>query len=214
MLSTGQLAKETFLVGTLKIGLPTADVYSDGVLMFKLYRGFPHHPDCDIWDGWKIMNETCLAGIPDEQLQYENHPTWATMLVVPFLLNYIASWYTWYRIAQRKRKKFTWLACLLGLYPQLRAANIIRELWKEPNKGLAKKKKFDRELCETEVFLEAVPTTFILTFIIARFDSNMRNRRAAFQLEPDEQTDLFLITYLTSIITASLGMAKVLKVKS
>ena len=140
------------------------------------------------------------------------------MLVVPFLLNYIASWYTWYRIAQRKRKKFTWLACLMGLYPQLRAANIIRELWRDPRRGtrrgIAKKKKFDRELCETEVFLEAVPTTFILTFIIARFDSNMRNRRAAFQLEPDEQTDLFLITYLTSIITASLGMAKVLKVKS
>ena len=210
MLSTGQLAKETFLVGTLKIGLPTADVYSDGALMFKLYRGFPHHPDCDNWDGWKIVNETCLAGIPEDQLQYEHHPTWATMLLVPFLLNYIASWYTWYRIAKHQRKQFTWMACLVGLYPQFRAANIIRELWRDPKRGLAKKKKFDRELCETEVFLEAVPTTFILTFIIARFDSGMTNRRAAFQLEPD----LFLVTYLTSIITASLGMAKILKVKS
>ena len=44
MLSTGQLAKETFLVGTLKIGLPTADVYSDGALMYKLYKGYLYHP--------------------------------------------------------------------------------------------------------------------------------------------------------------------------
>ena len=103
---------------------------------------------------------------------------------------------------------------LVGLYPQLRAVNIIRELWRDLKRGLSKKQKFERDLSEKEVFLEAVPTTFILTFIIARFDSGVRNRRAAFQLEPDEQTDLFLITYLTSIITASLGMAKVLKVKS
>ena len=64
--------------------------------------------------------------IPTEEVEYESHPTWATMLLVPFLLNYFASWFTWYRID--KRKQITWLACLFNVYPQLRAASVIREL--------------------------------------------------------------------------------------
>ena len=79
------------------------------------------------------------------------------------MLNYIASWYAWYQID--KRKQITWLSCLVGLYPQLRAVNIIRELWRDPKRGLSKKKKFEQDLSEKEVFLEAVPTTFILTYI-------------------------------------------------
>ena len=46
MLSTVQLVKESFLIGTLKIGLPTADVGSDGALIYNLYGGFSHHPNC------------------------------------------------------------------------------------------------------------------------------------------------------------------------
>ena len=76
----------------------------------------------------------CFAEIPREQLQYDHHPTWATMILVPFLLNYFAGWYVWYRVD--KRMKFTWLACFFGLYPQLRALNIIQELWKNPERGL------------------------------------------------------------------------------
>ena len=46
----------------------------------------------------------------------------------------LCGWYVRYRID--KRKKFTWPACFLGLHPQLSAANIIRELWKNPERGL------------------------------------------------------------------------------
>ena len=35
-------------------------------------------------------------------------------------------------------------------------ASIIRELWRNPKRGLAKKRKFERENSETEVFLEAI----------------------------------------------------------
>ena len=138
MLSTGQKVKETFLIGTLNIGLPTADVYSDGALIYTLYRGFPYHPSCN-WYNYDY--DTCMAGIPEEQLEYDHHLTWATMLLIPFLLNYFASWYAWYMID--KRKQITWLACLLNLYPQLRAATIIRELWRDPKRGLAKKRMFE-----------------------------------------------------------------------
>ena len=79
--------------------------------------------------------------IPTEEVEYESHPTWATMLLVPFLLNYFASWFTWYRID--KRKKITWLACLFNVYPQLRAASVIRELWRDSKRGLSEKKRFE-----------------------------------------------------------------------
>ena len=46
MLSTVHQAKETFLIGTLNIGLPMVDVGSDGTLIYTLYRGFPYHPNC------------------------------------------------------------------------------------------------------------------------------------------------------------------------
>ena len=158
--------KETVLIGTLNIAMPTQDVFSDGAQMYKFYRGNPYHPSCEIWGReWNrilnhtydnlTVNETCLDGIPKEQLKYDHHPTWATLLLIPFLLNYIASWYAWYQTD--KRKQFTWLACLVGLYPQLRAGIIIRELLRDQKRGLTEKKKFERELSENEVFSEKYP---------------------------------------------------------
>ena len=47
MLTTAEKVKETLLLGTLNIGLPTSDVYSDGALMYEFYRGYPFHPDCE-----------------------------------------------------------------------------------------------------------------------------------------------------------------------
>ena len=62
MLSTGQLVKESLLIGTLNIGLPTADVGSDGVLIYKLYRGVPYHPNCPYYAGtlWVSIQFICI----------------------------------------------------------------------------------------------------------------------------------------------------------
>ena len=87
MLSTGQLVRETVLMGTLNVGLPTVDVYTDGVQIFKFYRGYAYHPSCWPMDehNFTIFNETCFGQMPREEVEYENHPIWATMLLVPFL---------------------------------------------------------------------------------------------------------------------------------
>ena len=177
--------------------------------MYTLYTGFPNHPDCD--DVVDTQLKTCLDGIPEEQLQYDYHPFWATMLLVPFLLNYFASWYAWYRVD--KKKQITWLACVFNLYPQLRAASIIRDMWNDPKRGLSRKRKFEREISEAEVFLEAVPTTFIMTYMRGRFIGgySIGNVRAGILLGIFSD-NLFRFTFLTSFITAGLGMAKVLKV--
>ena len=127
MLSTGQLVRETVLMGTLNVGLPTVDVFTDGMQIFKFYRGYAYHPSCWPMDehNLTIFNETCLGQMPREEVEYENHPVWATMLLVPFLLNYLAGWHRWYR--EDKNRGLTWPACLVGLYLPLRAASIIRE---------------------------------------------------------------------------------------
>ena len=132
------------------------------------------------------------------------------MLLVPSLLNYMAGWYTWYQVD--KKKKFTWPACLLGVYPQLRAANVIRELWRNPKRGLAKKRKFERDVGQLEVFLEAVPTTYIMTYMGTRASIGTTTLLGLTGAPGSSNRKLFLLSFLTSIISASLGMAKSLKV--
>ena len=62
---------ETLIIGTFNIALPTADVGTDGNLIYTLFRGFPFHPDCILAS---VINETCLGEIPEEKWQYESHP--------------------------------------------------------------------------------------------------------------------------------------------
>ena len=69
----------------LNILRPTADVFSDIVLVVKLYSG--------------------------------DHPAMATFLLMPFLLNYIVCFYTFFRLTTN-RKMYTFIFPLLNLYPQ------------------------------------------------------------------------------------------------
>ena len=46
MLSTAQLVRETLVFGTFQIGLRTTDVGTDGAFIYKLFGGFPYHPNC------------------------------------------------------------------------------------------------------------------------------------------------------------------------
>ena len=161
MLTTREKVRESAIIAGLNIVLPTTDVYSDGAYILKLFWGLPFHPDCE-GDHFSI-NTTCLAGMADgKKLQYERHPVWASLMLIPFLTTYLTTWIAWHRID--KRKHLTWIACVFNLYPQFKAANVIYHLWRNPKKGLAKKRKFERELSEMEVFLEAVPVTYILTY--------------------------------------------------
>ena len=201
---------ETLIIGTFNIALPTADVGTDGKLIYELSRGFSFDLDCISGSGnFASINATCLEEIPEKNRQYQPHPGWAALVLVPFLLNYFASWFTWYRID--KRKKITWLACLFNVYPQLRAANVIRELWRDPKKGVVKKRKFQQEFSEAEVYLESVFATFVMTYMLASLDSGTdSNIRAGHHL--GEGNNLFWITYLTSFFSAGLGMAKSFKI--
>ena len=170
--------KETFLLGSLNVALPTVDVYSDLALTTKLF--------------------------------YNGHPNWASLLLGPFLVNYTLSWIAWF--TTEKQKKFTWIAALLGCYPQLVAARIIWLFWTQPKKGVREKKHLERNLMENEIFTEAVPSALIMTFLMV------------VNLWTEDEDDvigasvkggsnyLFFVTFFTSVLSAGLGLAKCLKV--
>ena len=87
-------------MGMLSIALPTVNVYSDGTLVYILYTSYGFHKSCEIWanhsrpssdktiEHFEGFDETCLAGITEEQLKYDYHRYWANILMVPFFLNY------------------------------------------------------------------------------------------------------------------------------
>ena len=181
--------KETLLMGSLQVVLPTSDVYTDLALIIKLYNS--------------------------------NNPIWASSLLVPFLVNYTLSWTAWFN--SEKQKKFTWIAALLGCYPQLVAARIIWLFWTQPKKGVREKKHLERNLMENEIFTEAVPSALIMTFlmVVNRIDCLARgscgdNADAVLVIGEPGSTGsyLFLVSFATSVLSAGLGLAKCLKVKA
>ena len=86
----------------LNILLPTIDTFTDINLVIKLCNGV---------DGKKWSRET-------EEWEYGHysHPVYGSLLLLPFLLNYLICWYTFYR--EEKYKKYTFIFPLLNLYPQ------------------------------------------------------------------------------------------------
>ena len=101
----------------LNIFLPTLDTYTDISLVTKLYNGAPKKRK---WNydthGWEPDYDSIVP-----------HPVYASVLLVPFLLNYVACWYTFYREA--RYKKYTFIFPLLNLYPQFGKA-LIRKIFR------------------------------------------------------------------------------------
>ena len=171
--------KETLLMGSFHVVLPTGDVYTDLALTTKLF--------------------------------YYNHPIWASSLLVPFLINYTLSWISWFN--SEKQKKFTWIAALLGCYPQLVAARIIWLFWTQPKKGVREKKHLERNLMENEIFTEAVPSALIMTFLWVATRS--LEEYILIIGEPGSASFyLFFVTFFTSVLSAGLGLSKCLKVEA
>ena len=146
------------------------------------------------------------------KLYWNGHPNWASLLLGPFLANYSLCWIAWF--TTEKQKKLSWIAALLGCYPQLVAARIIWLFWTQPMKGLREKKHLERNLMENEIFMEAVPTALIMTFlmVLVRLGWSKEGRL----IIGDPVTPgfyLFLVSFSTSVLSAGLGLAKCLKVE-
>ena len=115
----------------LNILLPSADVVTDMNLVVRLYKAPPgyvcyYNHEMSYNDGL-IMGgkyEKCVqdpvtfcSNEENRQKCIASHYKIATVLLMPFLLNYAVSFYTFFRLTTT-RKKFLFIFPLLNLYPQ------------------------------------------------------------------------------------------------
>ena len=113
----------------LNILLPTADVFTDINLAVKLWQCWEcRYAPSQIYI--HIYNET-LMNMPGSSnpvgltYEYEEfHAKMATVLMIPFILNYIVCFYTFFRLTTN-RKKYLFIFPLLNLYPQYGKTNSI-----------------------------------------------------------------------------------------
>ena len=105
------MIKETVVLSLLNVVLPTVDVYSDFALVLNFYRGSRRNPYCD--EEYKAdrinWNEriNCYYNddVPSSNVTYTPHYGWGTMMLLPFLLNFLICWYVW--ATTDKRKAYT-----------------------------------------------------------------------------------------------------------
>ena len=97
---------------------------------------------------------------------------------------------------------------------QVRAIKVIFFIWTNPKKGLAKKRILQRDATEGETYYEAIPTTAIFMFIaiysMLQESKNMEIESPLLALVGSDG-NIFLVTFATSLLTASLGLSKALK---
>ena len=215
-----QKIKETVVLLLLNVVLPTVDVYSDFALVLNFYRGSRRNPYCDEeYRAHRISRSERINcyyddDVPSLNVTYTPHYGWGTMMLLPFLLNYLICWCVW--VTTDKRKAYSWIATLISFYPQYVACKIICFIWTDPKKGLQKKKLLERNLIQMETFYEAVPSTLVMCYLLmkAMERRNLETIEIIFDTNDPDSTDsqLFIVAFVTSVITSSLGLAKNLKV--
>jgi len=207
----------------LNILLPTIDIVSDVYMIVKLYVGVY---ECkwtsteEIDDYWSCRNDShnfCSNSntANDNICTSITHPIYATVLFLPFFVTYSVCFYSWSQSEKGKSNNF--LYPLLGMYPQFEALSVIKCLYKDFEEGLAMKKIYESKISLHEVFLEAVPTSFIYTFLFVRAYVGHSNDAGLDTILFGDISDLqaevlFFITFSSSVFSASLGLAKCLKV--
>lgn len=178
--------------------LTTSDLVKEVLFLFALNVILP---------GFDVFSDLALI----INLFVHGHPIWAGCLATPFVANYTITWFLWHKL-ENENKKLTWIAAFLSCYPQYVAGTILVLLFRKPQQALKKKKMMEREVSEIEVYAEAAPSALVLTMLwsFSRFSDS-----TDFQLISGEEglfgINWFWVSYCTSFLTASLGMAKTLK---
>lgn len=170
----------------LRVVLPTLDVYSDLLLLLT------HLPP-----GLEVVEEVggggrCSLGL---------------LLLSPFLLHHLLAWVAWWRVEEGKR--CTWVFPALSCYPQYRAARLLAPLWR--GQEVAEERKVVGELGELEAVVEAAPTVYIMAFALAITGGAgvVTGHTDGRPLDPlTLEVILFLVTFLTSVASATLGLVR------
>ena len=91
--------------------------YCSNVSNVENNRTLCHEDLCDYLECRHDPVSYCsMAGNNQTLCRFSSHPKMATLMLIPFLLNYFVCFITFFR--KEKNKKFTFIFALLPLYPQ------------------------------------------------------------------------------------------------
>ena len=87
-------------------------------------------------------------------------------------------------------------------------------MWRDPRKGLQKKRRLERELIHSEIFCEAIPTFLVVNYLLIIALRHTEDKSILLVINPYDESSftLFIVAYTTSALSAILGMAKTMKV--
>ena len=95
---------------------------------------------------------------------------------------------------------------LFNIYPEFTGIRMIWASWNDKEKWIKKKASYERNIYFLEVLFEAVPSALIYTFL---WYSSSRNKRVR-DLVQGSSTFWFYLSFIITIISSSLGLAKCL----
>ena len=167
--------------------LNTSDVYSDLKLIIHLFLGM--------------------------------HPYYAVLVLVPFLANYVLCIIIWFR--DKTNHWGTIIFPLLNLYTPygisfVHEADIsMYKIFSEAGRvimGQKKKEVFKESTSLLEVFVESIPCSMILTFMLVKVVFGCDDANSLCNIVIGKHRAWFWISYFTSFLSSALGLAKCLKV--
>ena len=178
--------KETFLLGTLNVGLPTVDVYSDLALTTKLY------------------------------LHVNEHYIYATSLLIPFFINYALGWRAWYKSKRQKKYTWIFallasypqlVACRVIWLFWRRPGKAKKE------KKHFERNVIENEVFTEAVPSTLIMTFLFAVFLTGRSNEGLDVLVGKNTGPGSYGAYIFLVTFSSSALSAGLGLAKCLKVR-
>ena len=121
---------------------------------------------------------------------------WSLALIAPLILNFLCTGLAWWRLEKTETKRWSWLFLLILVWPQWKAANLVRLIsWKGNLKtGVSKKKEFYKSVSPLQPVLQSTPELILKSLLYGQLSSKEKDRGLADLLGP-----WYLVFYVTSL---------------
>jgi len=165
------------------------------------------------WDSYSdiLLFYRFATGTQSTRECYEggSHPKYATAIILPVITNFFFTAFKWWKGQKGLEKKLYSLPFLLAqLYPPFLAYQTIVLLVTRNTKFFEALKRYE-DVSFIEPFVESIPQVFITIMIY--FAAEFSEPKSINAGIIDTKCNLFVFTFLSSIFSASFGMAKLLQ---
>ena len=141
------------------------------------------------------------------QLFSVSEVVWSFALFSPLLLNFLFTGLTWWRLEKTETKRWSWLFLLMLVWPQWKAANLIRLIsWKGNVKtGILKKKEFYKSVSPLQPVLQSTPEVILKSLLYGKLSRKPEDGGLADVLGP-----WYLALYATSFVSLAVEITRVM----